>query len=302
MGRGGKGTPHRRWTDPENDLLRARWSADRTLAENLDRLAPLLPGRTRDAIERQASTLRAGGPQGRDWTTEENVLLTGAWGERGQAWFVARLGRSWLAIYEQAQALGLPAADRGRERVSTAAARCGVARGTLRRMLAGAGVVPMAHVGRLDDARRTITHRVVEPELAELLVGWWAEGETAEVARARHHAGDQLTAHVARTYGLGGRGHGLRTRLPPDLWDALVRDYRGEAPAPGDGRLLEVARFAARPGTGDAFTRSFAARAALRGEWAQLALLPQSLSDELGLRGPAMARLATARADARRAA
>lgn len=273
------------WSKEEDEAIRAAWARRISRRAAIDALVVRMPQRSRAAIQARATKLGAGSARGRRWSPEEIALLRLHWGEAQQHTLCKLFDRPWFGIVDQARKQGLPSTVRGRFTVEAAAARCGVTRWMLMRLLGAAGFTVTRRIGWLPDRRRQASQYLVDFEVAELVVRWATEAETLEVAKARLGTrGNGLALFLRQRFHVGGRGRGVRTCLPPEIWDAAVRLYRRQPAAEGDAVRLELLAFAGRVGTGDAFTRAFAARATVRGndrDRDDVALLPIDLQREL---------------------
>lgn len=255
------------WT-PEEDA-RLRELVTRPLPGRARRLAPLVwpevlaafPGRTRDALQRRISVVRAaaGLRAKRTWTRDEDRTLRESWTEVARRTILARLpGRSWCAISQRAvHVLGLPTIPQGWEILGTAAKRRDAAKSHVRNVIAWSrawaplveALCDWAHevsrlyghaserpatgweTGAVVTTKHTTTFTagasltlVEEGALDDALDrwdAWWSSGTAASQWNVWRH----LLAEWARRDGWRSPHRSPFLRLPPSWWEAIAADH-----------------------------------------------------------------------------
>lgn len=164
------------WTPAEDDALRAAWTAG-----GIEAARAALPQRSAFAICYRARRL-LGPVRRRKWTERDVAKLRAMWDAcYTLTWLARKLGRSEKAVYEKAQALGLPlGCPQGYEYASNAAVRTGCTRRQFKRALAQyqESVPSWERAARtqrpLSLSRRARRRNVlVEPDVADAAVAAW---------------------------------------------------------------------------------------------------------------------------------
>jgi hypothetical protein len=210
------------WTAEEDARLRARYPRARSLAP----LLPLFPGRTACAVFHRARAL--GLYTARTWTRAEVATLRDGWHEYGPRGLKARLpGRTWFAIRQKAEALGLPSGvPQGCESLYACAQRTGFHLATLRRVLAAGGVRVRVRYPAARSGARHHYHYVERDEADAAVAAWLATETVRSAAKARGMHPSSLR-HVLLRSGvttLGPKGFALR--VPSAAIDAALAAWR----------------------------------------------------------------------------
>lgn len=203
------------WTDEEKETLRTHY-----VEEGTEAVRKLLPHRTASAIRRQAATL--GLFRCVKWTADDNRKLKWMWATVPIASVARSLGRTELAVYHQAQLLGLRFGRQpGYETIRDASKRLGFSADTLVRILHECGRHLKASFTTI--ARETTYKRLtVNTKDADEAVAHWLSTENVGVAARSRGVCDVSLRGWLIAAGYNPTGQGREWRLPSETIDKVI--------------------------------------------------------------------------------
>lgn len=227
------------WTEREDDILRTyQERKTRSCKIAWAVLLPLLPGRTKRAINQRVS--RLGVARLRQWTPNEDATLKLEWGVVGVRSLMAKFPRrTWPAIFQRATfTLRLPFSVQGWISLESGAQRSGLDRQTFAKILCAYEVPTWANPVPQRIGRGAMT--LIEWDAAEVAVLAYLRAETAEGASLRIGVCPRAMRKAAHAAGHGGTRK-AHIRLPPETWDALAAPLLARRKVARCGRVVQEA-------------------------------------------------------------
>lgn len=214
-----------RWTAAEHDTIRRLYPVD------IDACVSALPGRTREAVIRQARVIGVS-HRPRHWSELENYRLRMLWASGLSLTMIAkRIGRTEWAVFERAREVGLSlGVPDGCEYIKDACARTGYHHKTLWMILRWSGVITHATITKPTRGKRRRYY--VDPFDVDEAIKKWHATETVDAAARRLGMSGNGLRHRLKVAGVltpRGAGSSRHHRIESAVIDRVVAEWKPRA-------------------------------------------------------------------------